>query len=104
LSGSKRVDYCGYKHHRFSYSHELRRGRLWMRDSWNWCGMESEKRGSTDGRLVAVVDHELKCGLPQGPGWHRYNWDGYGSGRMAGRSKVGQGEGVAPADGRAGAL
>jgi glucoamylase len=27
---------------------------------------------------VAVVDAVLKRGLPQGPGWLRYNWDGYG--------------------------
>jgi len=27
---------------------------------------------------VAVVDHLLKLDLPQGPGWRRYNHDGYG--------------------------
>jgi glucoamylase len=27
---------------------------------------------------LAVVDAVLKRGLPQGPGWIRYNWDGYG--------------------------
>jgi glucoamylase len=27
---------------------------------------------------VAVVDHVLKCELPQGPCWRRYNHDGYG--------------------------
>ena len=27
---------------------------------------------------IAVVDAVLKRGLPQGPGWLRYNWDGYG--------------------------
>ena len=27
---------------------------------------------------VAVVDAVLKRDLPQGPGWLRYNWDGYG--------------------------
>ena len=27
---------------------------------------------------LAVVDSVLKRGLPQGPGWLRYNWDGYG--------------------------
>jgi len=27
---------------------------------------------------LRVVDHVLKRGLPQGPGWLRYNWDGYG--------------------------
>ena len=27
---------------------------------------------------LRVVDHVLKSELPQGPGWHRYNWDGYG--------------------------
>jgi glucoamylase len=27
---------------------------------------------------IAVIDRVLKCGLPQGPGWHRYNHDGYG--------------------------
>jgi glucoamylase len=27
---------------------------------------------------VAVIDHVLKCDLPQGPCWRRYNHDGYG--------------------------
>lgn len=27
---------------------------------------------------IAVIDEVLKCELPQGPGWHRYNHDGYG--------------------------
>jgi glucoamylase len=27
---------------------------------------------------LKVVDAVLKCDLPQGPGWRRYNWDGYG--------------------------
>jgi len=27
---------------------------------------------------LAVVDRVLKCDLPQGPAWHRYNHDGYG--------------------------
>src|SRR5579859_142735 len=27
---------------------------------------------------IAVIDRVLKCDLPQGPGWHRYNHDGYG--------------------------
>ena len=27
---------------------------------------------------LKVVDAVLKRGLPQGPGWLRYNWDGYG--------------------------
>jgi glucoamylase len=27
---------------------------------------------------IEVVDHLLKCDLPQGPGWRRYNHDGYG--------------------------
>ncbi len=29
---------------------------------------------------VKVVDVALKRDLPQGPGWLRYNWDGYGNG------------------------
>jgi glucoamylase len=29
---------------------------------------------------LKVVDHILKRDLPQGPGWLRYNWDGYGNG------------------------
>jgi glucoamylase len=29
---------------------------------------------------LRVVDAVLKCDLPQGPGWHRYSWDGYGDG------------------------
>ena len=28
---------------------------------------------------LTVVDAVLKRGLPQGPGWLRYNWDGYGN-------------------------
>jgi glucoamylase len=28
---------------------------------------------------LVVVDAVLKRGLPQGPGWLRYNWDGYGN-------------------------
>jgi len=27
---------------------------------------------------IAVIDRLLKCDLPQGPGWHRYNHDRYG--------------------------
>ena len=27
---------------------------------------------------LKVVDAVLKRDLPQGPGWLRYNWDGYG--------------------------
>ena len=27
---------------------------------------------------LAVVDRQLKCNLPQGPAWRRYNHDGYG--------------------------
>lgn len=27
---------------------------------------------------LEVMDRVLKCDLPQGPGWHRYNHDGYG--------------------------
>jgi len=27
---------------------------------------------------IAVIDRLLKCDLPQGPGWRRYNHDGYG--------------------------
>jgi glucoamylase len=27
---------------------------------------------------IAVIDHILKVELPQGPGWRRYNHDGYG--------------------------
>ena len=39
---------------------------------------------------LKVVDAVLKRGLPQGPGWLRYNWDGYGdSGPMAGLSRDG---------------
>ena len=34
---------------------------------------------------LKVVDAVLKRDLPQGPGWLRYNWDGYGNGRMAAR-------------------
>lgn len=27
---------------------------------------------------LAVIDHAIKYDLPQGPGWRRYNYDGYG--------------------------
>ena len=27
---------------------------------------------------IEVIDRLLKCDLPQGPGWRRYNHDGYG--------------------------
>ena len=33
---------------------------------------------------LAVVDSVLKRDLPQGPGWLRYNWDGYGNGADGG--------------------
>jgi glucoamylase len=38
-------------------------------------------RAADDPRIVhtvAVIDHELKVELPQGPAWYRYNEDGYG--------------------------
>lgn len=38
-------------------------------------------RSATDPRIVntvKVIDHLLKVELPQGPGWYRYNGDGYG--------------------------
>ncbi len=38
-------------------------------------------RAPNDPRIldtVAVIDKVLKVDLPQGPGWHRYNFDGYG--------------------------
>ncbi len=38
-------------------------------------------RAADDPRIldtVAVIDHALKVDLPQGPGWRRYNFDGYG--------------------------
>lgn len=38
-------------------------------------------RAADDPRIVAtvaVIDHVLKTDLPAGPGWHRYNQDGYG--------------------------
>ncbi|HTB98109.1 MAG TPA: glycoside hydrolase family 15 protein [Terracidiphilus sp.] len=41
---------------------------------------------------VKVVDTVLKRGLPQGPGWIRYNWDGYGQ-RPDGGPFLGWGQG-----------
>jgi glucoamylase len=38
-------------------------------------------RAPNDPRILdtlAVIDHALKVDLPQGPGWRRYNFDGYG--------------------------
>jgi glucoamylase len=38
-------------------------------------------RDANDKRIldtVKVIDHLLKVDLPQGPGWRRYNFDGYG--------------------------
>jgi glucoamylase len=41
---------------------------------------------------LRVVDAVLKRGLPQGPGWLRYNWDGYGQ-RPDGGPFLGWGKG-----------
>jgi glucoamylase len=41
---------------------------------------------------LKVVDAVLKRGLPQGPGWLRYNWDGYGQ-RPDGGPYLGWGQG-----------
>lgn len=41
---------------------------------------------------LKVVDAVLKRGLPQGPGWLRYNWDGYGQ-RPDGGAFLGWGQG-----------
>ncbi|HEX4287009.1 MAG TPA: glycoside hydrolase family 15 protein [Terracidiphilus sp.] len=41
---------------------------------------------------LRVVDATLKRGLPQGPGWLRYNWDGYGQ-RPDGGPFLGWGQG-----------
>ncbi len=41
---------------------------------------------------LKVVDAVLKRGLPQGPGWIRYNWDGYGQ-REDGGPYLGTGKG-----------
>ena len=41
---------------------------------------------------LAVVDEVLKRELPQGPGWLRYNWDGYGQ-RPDGSDYQGWGQG-----------
>jgi glucoamylase len=41
---------------------------------------------------LKVVDAALKTDLPQGPGWHRYNWDGYGQ-RPDGGPFLGWGKG-----------
>jgi glucoamylase len=41
---------------------------------------------------LAVIDHVLKHNLPQGPGWRRYNHDGYGQ-KPDGSAYDGTGEG-----------
>jgi glucoamylase len=41
---------------------------------------------------IKVVDAVLKRDLPQGPGWLRYNWDGYGNG-ADGKAFTGYGQG-----------
>jgi glucoamylase len=41
---------------------------------------------------LKVADHVLKRDLPQGPGWIRYNWDGYGQ-REDGSAYEGWGQG-----------
>jgi glucoamylase len=41
---------------------------------------------------VKVIDLALKRDLPQGPGWLRYNWDGYGNGEH-GEPFTGYGQG-----------
>jgi len=41
---------------------------------------------------IAVIDHVLKRELPQGPGWRRYNHDGYGQ-KPGGGAYDGTGEG-----------
>jgi len=41
---------------------------------------------------IAVIDHVLKRDLPQGPGWRRYNHDGYGQ-KPDGGAYDGTGEG-----------
>ena len=54
---------------------------------------------------LKVVDAVLKRGLPQGPGWLRYNWDGYGQRPDGGPvSRLGPGARLAAADRRARAL
>ena len=54
---------------------------------------------------LKVVDAVLKRDLPQGPGWLRYNWDGYGQRPDGGPYRgLGPGARVAAADRRARAL
>ncbi|HVU33513.1 MAG TPA: glycoside hydrolase family 15 protein [Opitutaceae bacterium] len=43
---------------------------------------------------ITVIDGVLKCDLPQGPAWHRYNHDGYGQ-KDDGRAFDGTGRGRA---------
>ena len=54
---------------------------------------------------LKVVDAVLKRDLPQGPGWLRYNWDGYGQRPDGGPYRgMGPGARLAAADRRARAL
>ena len=64
-----------------------------MLDFSNSCVMAC---GGADDPLIVdslkVVDAVLKRDLPQGPGWLRYNWDGYGQ-RADGLGYEGWGQG-----------
>ena len=71
----------------------LRRARSSTAVFWNWCDMAC---AAPTILLMAdslkVVDLVLKRTLPQGPGWLRYNYDGYGD-RPDGGPFLGWGQG-----------
>jgi glucoamylase len=56
----------------------LRRAKSSMPDSLSWCATACARPRSAHGGPLKVVDAVLKRDLPQGSGWLRYNWDGYG--------------------------
>ena len=57
----------------------IRRETLWAAIFFIWCDTAFDRRtirSCCDS--IEVIDRVLKHDLPQGPGWRRYNHDGYG--------------------------
>ena len=71
--------------------------------SWSWSGSGSSRANASDiTNTLSVVDSELEVQTPEGPIWHRYNFDGYGETSSGGDyTGVGRGQPVASADRRA---
>ena len=50
-----------------------------IRASWTWCGSASRPRAPTEiTNTLSAVDSKLEVSTPEGPIWHRYDFDGYG--------------------------